>query len=151
MQGAAWQIRYGDGSGAAGNVGTDTVQVGDVTATRQAVELATAVSSSFVQDTNTDGLLGLSFSNLNTVKPQRQTTFFDTVMPQLAMPVFSVDLRNDSTGTYLFGAVDMSKAAGQLTDVPVDASSGFWQVDSKQFQVGNEMIQNPNGSPAITG
>jgi hypothetical protein len=151
MQGATWQISYGDGSGAAGVVGTDTVQIGGATATGQAVELATAVSQAFVTDTNNDGLVGLAFSNLNTVKPQQQTTFFDTVMPQLAMPVFSVDLRNDNTGTYTFGAIDNSKYTGQLTNVPVDSSGGFWQVASPSVQVGQQRIANPGGSPAIAG
>lgn len=68
MPGAAWEITYGDGSGAAGNVGTDTVEIGGATVTQQVVELATAISQSFAQDTNNDGLLGLAFSVLNTGK-----------------------------------------------------------------------------------
>jgi hypothetical protein len=151
MQGATWQISYGDGSGAAGVVGTDVVNIGGATATGQAVELATALSQSFVQDTNNDGLVGLAFSKLNTVKPTQQTTFFDTVMPQLAMPVFSVDLRNDSTGTYTFGAVDQTKFTGQLTNVPVDSTSGFWQVSSPAVMIGNTKVANTGGSPAIAG
>jgi hypothetical protein len=49
IQGASsFSISYGDGSGAAGTVGTDTVNIGGATVTSQAIELATAVSSSFV-------------------------------------------------------------------------------------------------------
>jgi hypothetical protein len=66
MTGAQFSISYGDGSGAAGTVGTDVVNIGGVTVENQAVELANAVSQSFVQDTNTDGLVGLAFSKLNT-------------------------------------------------------------------------------------
>jgi hypothetical protein len=66
VQGAQWKISYGDGSGAAGVVGKDTVTIGGVTFDNQAVELANQVSQSFVEDTNTDGLVGLAFSNLNT-------------------------------------------------------------------------------------
>jgi hypothetical protein len=151
MQGATWSISYGDGSGAAGTVGLDVVNIGGATATKQAVELATAVSQSFVSDVNNDGLIGLAFSQLNTVKPQQQTTFFDTVMPQLAKPVFSVDLKNDNTGTFEFGAIDQSRFTGQLTDVPVDSSSGFWQIASPTVTIGNQKITNQGGSPAIAG
>jgi hypothetical protein len=69
MQGAQFKISYGDGSGAAGTVGTDTVTIGGVSVQNQAVETATDVSQSFIQDTNTDGLVGLAFSQLNTSKP----------------------------------------------------------------------------------
>jgi len=151
MQGASWSISYGDGSGAAGTVGLDVVNIGGATATKQAVELATAVSQSFAKDTNNDGLVGLAFSQLNTIKPQKQTTFFDTVMPQLAMPVFSVDLKNDSTGTYQFGAIDTTRFTGQLTTVPVNSQSGFWQVDSPTVTIGNTKVANQGGSPAIAG
>ena len=68
LQGATFSISYGDGSAAAGTVGTDTVNIGGATVTGQAVELATAVSQSFVADANTDGLVGLAFSTLNTGK-----------------------------------------------------------------------------------
>lgn len=151
MQGASWSISYGDGSGAAGTVGQDVVNIGGATATKQVVELATAVSQSFVKDTNNDGLVGLAFSQLNTVKPTKATTFFDTVMPQLAMPVFSVNLKNDSTGTYQFGAIDTSAFTGELTNIPVNSASGFWQVDSPTVTIGNQKIANQGGSPAIAG
>jgi Eukaryotic aspartyl protease len=151
LPGATWMISYGDGSGAAGIVGTDTVNIGGATATRQAVELATALSSSFVQDTNNDGLVGLAFSSLNTVQPTPQTTFFDTIMSQLAQPLFSVDLKNDATGTYTFGAIDATAYTGTLKTVPIDNSNGFWQFASPSFQVGNTKVSNANGSPAIAG
>jgi hypothetical protein len=66
MQNAQFRISYGDGSGAAGTVGTDTVTIGGVVVKNQAVETATQVSQSFVEDVNTDGLVGLAFSKLNT-------------------------------------------------------------------------------------
>lgn len=66
MEGYSWEISYGDGSGATGDVYKDTVTVGGVTAHGQAVEAAKKISQSFVSDKNNDGLMGLAFSSLNT-------------------------------------------------------------------------------------
>ena len=63
IEGASWDITYGDQSGASGNVYSDKVVVGGVTATKQAVEAATSVSASFTQNVDSDGLLGLAFSS----------------------------------------------------------------------------------------
>lgn len=149
INGATWSISYGDGSGARGNVGTDTVNIGGVTATKQAVELATSLSSSFVQDVNSDGLLGLAFSKLNTVRPTKQKTFFDNVMPSLAQPVFTADLKHATAGSYEFGNIDSSKFSGSLTYTPVDTSQGFWQFTSDRFSVNGQEQRNPGASPAI--
>ena len=103
MSGETWNITYGDGSGASGTVYADKVVVGGVTATTQAVEAATSVSSQFTQDTDNDGLLGLAFSSINTVKPQQQNTFFDTVKSSLAKQLFTADLKKGQAGSYDFG------------------------------------------------
>lgn len=136
VTGATWSISYGDGSGAAGNVGTDTVNIGGATVTKQAVELATAISASFVQDTASNGLVGLAFSKLNTVKPTQQKTFFDNAMPSLTMPVFTADLRKAAVGAYEFGNIDATKFNGSLAWAPVNTTNGFWQFSSSKFQVG---------------
>lgn len=130
-------------------MGTDTVNIGGATVTKQAVELATAVSSSFVQDVNSDGLLGLAFSKLNTVKPTQQKTFFDNIMPSLAQPVFTADLKHATTGSYEFGNIDSSKFSGSLSYVSVDTSQGFWQFTSNRFSVNGQEQQNPGATPAI--
>ncbi|KAI9821663.1 MAG: hypothetical protein M1827_002244 [Pycnora praestabilis] len=148
LQGASFAISYGDGSGASGNVGTDTVNIGGATVTTQAVELATTVSQTFVQDANSDGLVGLAFSKLNTVQPNQQKTFFDNVQASLEQPVFTADLKHGTAGSYDFGTIDSSKFTGEITYVPIDNSQGFWQFDSTRFAVGSQAI-NAAGGAAI--
>ncbi|KAL8797240.1 MAG: hypothetical protein Q9182_007239 [Xanthomendoza sp. 2 TL-2023] len=150
LQGASWSITYGDKSSASGKVGTDTVDIGGAVVEGQAVELATAVSDSFVQDANSDGLVGLAFGTINTVKPQPQKTFFENVQASLDKPVFTANLRHHELGSYEFGRIDDSQFEGSITYTPVDPSRGFWEIESKSYAVGDgEVRTNPNASPAI--
>ncbi|KAH7071653.1 aspartic peptidase domain-containing protein [Paraphoma chrysanthemicola] len=135
--GYTWKISYGDGSGASGKVYADKVVVGGVTATSQAVEAATSVSAQFSQDQDTDGLLGLAQSSINTVKPVQQTTFFDTVLSQLAQPLFAVTLKYHAAGTYDFGFIDSSKYTGSINYVNADTSQGFWGITATAYSIGS--------------
>ena len=139
LDGATWNITYGDGSGASGDVYTDTVDVGGTTVTGQAIELASQISAQFQQDEDNDGLLGLAFSSINTVQPDQQTTFFDTAIAQgvLDQNLFAVDLKKGAPGTYDFGYIDDSKHTGEITYTPVDNSQGFWQFTSTGYGVGS--------------
>ncbi|EED16180.1 aspartic endopeptidase Pep1/aspergillopepsin F [Talaromyces stipitatus ATCC 10500] len=136
VSGASWQISYGDGSSASGVVYKDKVVVGGVTASSQAVEVATQVSSEFSQDTSNDGLLGLAFSSINTVSPTPQKTFYDNVKSSLAKPVFAVTLKHQAPGTYDFGFIDKSKYKGSLAYTNVDNSQGFWQFTADGYSIG---------------
>ncbi|KAI8631248.1 acid protease [Xylariaceae sp. FL1651] len=150
IQNAQFEVSYGDGSGAAGIVGTDVVNIGGAEVQNQAVELATAVTQSFVQDTATDGLLGLAFSKLNTVQPQQQKTFFDNVMSSLAEPLFTADLRPGANGAYEFGNIDTSKFTGDMTFVAVNTTQGFWQFASETFAInGGKTQTSTSGNQAI--
>ncbi|KAK3986179.1 penicillopepsin [Cladorrhinum sp. PSN332] len=132
-----FNIKYGDGSAAAGNVGTDTVAVGGITVTSQAVEMATTVSSAFIDDVPNNGLLGLASSKLNQVKPTKQKTFFENLMPFLAEPVWTADLRKNKVGAYEFGRIDRDKFGQDLTWVEANTTEGFWQFSTSGYAVGN--------------
>lgn len=95
VEGAAWSISFGDGSSSSGDVFMDTVSVGGLVVKKQAVESARQVSASFTTDP-LDGLMGLAFSSINAVTPERQKTFFDNAMPSLDKPLFTVDLNHQA-------------------------------------------------------
>ena len=146
--GASWNVSYGDGSTASGTVGFDTVNIGGATVKKQAVELATSVSGSFTSDTESDGLLGLGFSNINTIRPGPQKTFFDNVMDQLEQPVFTADL-NKNSGEYEFGVIDHSKYTGTLHYTDIDSSRGYWQFTSDTYTIGGSQSQCQTCHPGI--
>ncbi|KAG9234102.1 putative endothiapepsin [Amylocarpus encephaloides] len=136
LSGYTWSIQYADGSGASGTVGTDTVTIGGTSVKAQAVELATKVSSQFVSD-GSDGLVGLAFSNINTVRPRSQKTFFDNANPSLASPLFAAYLPFNANGAYDFGYVDASKYTGSVSYAAVSSSGGFWEYASTSYKVGS--------------
>lgn len=121
--GETWSITYGDQSSSSGDVYFDTVTVGGLSVTGQAVESAQQVSAQFASG-DSDGLLGLAFSTLNTVSPDKQKTWFDNVTPQLDAALFTADLKHNAPGSYVFGAV--SSGASNINYTPVDNSQGFW-------------------------
>nr|POE50048.1 putative aspergillopepsin a-like aspartic endopeptidase [Quercus suber] len=145
---AGWEILYGDRSSASGDVGFDRVTIGDMTVAKQAVELATKVSAQFEQDIDSDGLLGLGFSNMNTIQPARQKTWFENIMDQLEQPLFTADLL-DKTSTYEFGVIDTSKFVGDVHFALVDSSNGYWQFDSNSYTVGDTQHDCTACGPAI--
>lgn len=138
LSGSSWSISYGDGSTSQGNVYQDTVTIGNITVTGQAVESATEVSSSFTSDSESSGLVGLGMSTLNTVTPTAQKTFFDNAKSQLASAVFSADLRHDAAGTYTFGTIDSTKKIFYADLFNSSASlAGYWTFQSTGYQVGD--------------
>ncbi|ROV92763.1 hypothetical protein VMCG_09076 [Cytospora schulzeri] len=141
MSGYTWQISYGDGSSSNGDVYTDTVTIGNLTVSSQAVEAATTVSSEFTSDTEMSGLVGLAFSSINTVSPKSQNTFFDNAMASLDQPVFTADLKHNTDGSYNFGYIDSTAYTGEiyyadLYNVSAEYS-GYWTFQSTGYAVGD--------------
>ncbi|KAI0101732.1 secreted aspartic proteinase precursor [Nemania sp. FL0031] len=145
VDGATWSIRYGDDSSSSGVVYGDVVSVGGISYPGQAVEVATNVSAQFTRESETDGLLGLAFSKLNTVKPKQAKTWFDNVAEKmLDAPVWTADLKHHAPGTYDFGRIDKSKYTGDITYVPVDTTDGFWTFTMTGWAAANGTYRTSN-------
>ncbi|OBZ70323.1 Aspartic protease pep1 [Grifola frondosa] len=150
-----WNISYGDGSSASGDVYTDTVTVADVVIQGQSVELAKKLSPSFLQDGGNDGLLGLAWPAINTVQPEPVATPVENMVnKKLINPsVFTVKLsRGEEAGFYSFGFIDTSVTPHPITYTDVDNSQGFWQVTSTSWLLnGSKKERSENTTILDTG
>ncbi|KIW33826.1 uncharacterized protein PV07_00645 [Cladophialophora immunda] len=149
LQGSTFNVSYGDGSSASGPVGVDEVDIGGATVSAQAIGLPDNVADSFVTDSASNGLVGLAFSQLNTIQPTQQKTFFDNVLPDLTLPVFTAQLKSGAVGAYEFGNIDTSAFSGQLATAPVDSSRGFWEVDSTSAAVQGQTVDISGGTAIL--
>lgn len=163
---STWKISYGDGSSASGSVGNDDVNIGGLLVKGQAIELATNMSAQFAAGKG-DGLLGLAFSNINTVQPQAVATPVDNMITQSDIPkskaLFTAKLGSwrDSDepdkgeSFYTFGYIDQDtvKESGQdIHYTPVDKSQGFWMFDSGSAMVNDKpVLRSGNKAIADTG
>jgi hypothetical protein len=163
MSGSSWKISYGDSSSASGTVGTDNVTIGGLTVENQAIELAKQMSDQFIQGTG-DGLLGLAFGNINTVKPQQVQTPVENMISQGDIPKSSElftaylgswrDAKDPDKGEsfYTFGYIDRQTVAKSGTGIywtPVDNSQGFWAVSSTSATVNGTTVDQAGNTAII--
>lgn len=88
----------------------------------------------------------------STVKPVKQNTFFDNAKSSLSAPLFTVDLKKGSPGTYSFGFIDDAKYSGKIAYVPVDNRRGFWGFTASGFAVdGGSLTSTSINAIADTG
>jgi hypothetical protein len=138
LPGETWNIKYGDGARASGNVYTDTVQIGGTYVNQQAVQVAVNVSPDIAKDNFVSGILGLANSAANTVRPTPQRTYIDNIKDQLALPLFTANLRRRAPGNYNFGYIDRSEYTGRIGYAPIDRMHPLWMVAASGYQIGND-------------
>ncbi|TGJ85162.1 hypothetical protein E0Z10_g3576 [Xylaria hypoxylon] len=162
-----WKIEYGDGSYASGDCGTDTLIVGGLTVKKQTVETADKLSEQFVSSTG-DGLLGLAFGKINTVKDggkaDPQATPVENMIKQNDIPkeaalftsaFYSSRDAATSKSFYTFGFIDqelVKKSGEGIHWVEIDKSDGFWAFPSESVSINGESIPtSSNVAIADTG
>lgn len=145
-KGLTWEISYGDGSSASGDVHQDQVQLGNLAVDNMSVEVAKKLSNSFIQDVQSDGLLGMAWDSINTVQPTPVETLLTRMMPLLEKPIFTCNLMHGSGGFYTFGSVDESVTSTPIQYTLVDNSTGFWKVAAPTWSLQNEEMPTSFGN-----
>ncbi|KAK5124648.1 hypothetical protein LTR85_001361 [Meristemomyces frigidus] len=155
--GSTWNISYGDGSTASGDVGTDNLTVGGLVVKNQAIELAKTLSSSFASGPG-DGLLGLAWGSINTVTPTPVATPVENMITQdditQGNELFTAYLGSTTEDSfYTFGYIDQTASGGVTPSyAKVDNSQGFWMFDSTSASInGKTIARTGNTSIADTG
>ncbi|KAG1442111.1 hypothetical protein G6F56_011202 [Rhizopus delemar] len=151
--GRSWSISYGDGSSANGILGTDTVTLGGLKIRDQTIELAKREASAF-QTGPSDGLLGLGFDSITTVRGVK--TPVDNLISQglISNPIFGVYLGKESNGgggEYIFGGYDSSKFSGSLTTIPVDNSNGWYGITVRSASIEGSRVSGSFDAILDTG
>ena len=144
MNGYTFKVEYGDNSTTNGDVGTDTVIIAGVTVPYQPIELPSSFNNDIAQtlDDPSDGIVGLGFQKYNSIigpdgKADPRPTWFENAKSALVAGVFTANLKKGAAGYFNFGSVDATAAKGDITYTPIDTSSGFWQVQSASYKIGD--------------
>ncbi|CAK3949087.1 acid protease [Lecanosticta acicola] len=146
-----WKIGYGDGSTAQGTVGNDLVTVGGLNVQNQGVEIAAQLSQSF--ETNKgDGLMGLAFGVLNTVRPQPVHTPVENMILQSDIPkdaeLFTAYLTNRIDGVppcYTFGYIDQVDSTAVTINgnrLPLAGNSAIMDTGTTLAMVDDQTCKN---------
>jgi hypothetical protein len=137
-----WNIGYGDGEVASGEVFIDKVAIGGLVVPNQAVGAAKTASARLITDPGKDGIIGLGFSMANSFKPKQQPSWFDNIRPTLAAPLFTASLKRSAPGTYDFGFIDKNKYKGDIVWSTVAQPNPFWGLKPTGFAIGNGQVEN---------
>ncbi|KAH8923790.1 acid protease [Atractiella rhizophila] len=122
-QSGTFEVAYGDGSVyVSGNIYTDKVTVGGLSASNQYLGATTDETSNFADEVE-DGLLGMAFQSLSEIG---QPTFFQNLVSQGKVSTGSFGFRLATSGSELYlGGADTAKYSGSISYTPLTSAS-YW-------------------------
>jgi len=156
-----FDITYGTGA-VEGTVARDRVAVGGLAVADQVFGLTTAVSSDFI-DSPFDSLMGVAFS---TIAQTDSNTWPENLVQAgaLASNLFSVSLgrasttvpvsgseqivTSDSSGSFVFGAIDSSEATSSFVYKPVSVIA-YWQALFDGVAVNGNLLEGTSFQGAV--
>ncbi|KAI2468292.1 acid protease [Annulohypoxylon bovei var. microspora] len=147
IRNCSWSIIYGDFSTSSGICYKDTVTFGNLSVPGMTIESATSVSSMFTESDYMSGLVGLGWPSIVQTIP-KQKTLLDYLPQVLTEPVFTADLRhNSSEGSFNFGFINNSLHDSDIQYVGVNISEGYWSVQQSGFSIGGSDIKYEFNEP----
>ncbi|XP_071894721.1 pepsin A isoform X3 [Anas platyrhynchos] len=141
-------IQYGTGS-MSGVLAYDTVRVGNIQISNQAISLSKKEPGSFLTHHAFDGILGLAFPS---IASSGTVPVFDNMMSQglVAEDLFSIYLSSKSrTGSFvMLGGMDSSCFSGRLRWIPLSAET-YWQIAVDRIIMRGRVVACPRGCQAV--
>ncbi|XP_041951969.1 pepsin A-like [Alosa sapidissima] len=145
--GKGLSIQYGTGS-MEGSLGTDNVEVGGLTVTKQEFGYS-QYEASFMYYMKADGILGLAYKN---IAVEGITPVFDNMVSEgiIHNNYFSVYLsRSPATGSeVVFGGYDPEHYNGNLKWIPL-SSETYWQITMQSITINGKVVACASGCQAI--
>ncbi|KAI1388696.1 acid protease [Hypoxylon trugodes] len=135
IKNCSWSMLYGDYSTSRGICYKDTLAFGDLSIPDMTIESATSVSEMFTESSYDSGIVGLAWPSIAETTP-RQKTLLDLLPQVLSQPLFTVDLRhNSSDGSFNFGYINDQLHDSDIQYVNINNSEGFWGVTQSGFGI----------------
>uniref|UniRef100_A0A8B9CWD5 pepsin A n=1 Tax=Anser brachyrhynchus TaxID=132585 RepID=A0A8B9CWD5_9AVES len=139
-------IQYGTGS-VAGVLAYDTVHVGNIQVSNQAIGLSKKEPGSFLTHHTFDGILGLAFPS---IASSGTVPIFDNMMSQglVDKDLFSIYLSSRTGSFVMLGGMDSSCFSGRLRWIPLSAET-YWQIAVDRIIMRSRVVACPRGCQAV--
>lgn len=146
--GYTFDVTYGDGSSAQGPVGIDNMSIGEAVVENMPFGICSNWTWGTQTETrDTTGQMGFGFTSLSSFQPTPQGTFMEFLQDSLEEPIFTTSFSFSTDGYLDFGFIDEKAFTGNLTSIPIDNSTGFWNATSIQYGAGGKTLSgNPTAA-----